>query len=247
MPLHDWTRVPSGVYHDFHQSWCLYIRNALNAGRLPKGLTALVEQRSGAFESDVPTLEARGAKGDAGGTAVSTRPVTRLVTVSDRRFFASKASRVSIKHRLGRTVAVIEIVSPGNKDSKPAFRDFVDKTVAFIQAGVHVLVIDPLPPTPRDPVGVHKPIWDDTIDEPFAFPPGHDRVLASYLAGPERVAFVETLGVGDPLPDMPLYLRADDLFVMVPLAASYDEAWAVTPELVREAVLTGVLPTEDEE
>lgn len=248
MPIHDWTRVPSGLYHDFHQGWCLYVRNALNAGRLPKGLSALVEQRSGAVESDVLALEGRPvARDGAGGTAVARRPVTRLVSVSDRRFYASKASRVSVKHRLGRTAAVIEIVSPGDKDSRPAFRDFVDKTTASIRAGVHVLVIDPFPPTPRDPLGVHKPVWDDTKEEPFAFPPGHDRVLASYLAGPVRAAFVKTLGVGDPVPDMPVYLRADDLYVDVPLAASYDEAWAVTPEPLRQAVLTGVLPADEDD
>ena len=31
MPIHDWTRVPSGLFHDFHQSWSIRIKDALNA------------------------------------------------------------------------------------------------------------------------------------------------------------------------------------------------------------------------
>ena len=37
MPIHDWTRVRSNQFHDFHQSWTIAIRNALNAGLLPAG------------------------------------------------------------------------------------------------------------------------------------------------------------------------------------------------------------------
>jgi hypothetical protein len=40
--------------------------------------------------------------------------------------------RIVVKHDLGRIIAVIEIVSPGNKDSRAALRDFVEKTVDFL-------------------------------------------------------------------------------------------------------------------
>jgi hypothetical protein len=33
--------------------------------------------------------------------------------------------------------------------------------------------------------------------------------LAAYDAGPERVAYVEFVAVGDVLPDMPLFLKSD--------------------------------------
>jgi hypothetical protein len=42
MPIHDWSRVRSNQFHDFHQSWTIAIRNALNAGRLPLGFFAMV-------------------------------------------------------------------------------------------------------------------------------------------------------------------------------------------------------------
>ena len=41
MPVHDWTRVDAGLFHDFHQSWSVEIKNAPNAGLLPKGYYAL--------------------------------------------------------------------------------------------------------------------------------------------------------------------------------------------------------------
>ena len=60
MPIHDWSRVPAGLFHDFHQTWSIQIKMALNAGIFPKGISALVEQRSGPRESDVLALESRG-------------------------------------------------------------------------------------------------------------------------------------------------------------------------------------------
>ena len=57
MPIHDWTRVRANRFHDFHQSWTIAIRNALNAGQLPSGYFAMVEQKAGGPEPDVITLE----------------------------------------------------------------------------------------------------------------------------------------------------------------------------------------------
>ncbi|HUG66213.1 MAG TPA: hypothetical protein VMM76_00595 [Pirellulaceae bacterium] len=46
----------------------------------------------------------------------------------------------------------------------------------IITAIMHALVIDLLPPTPRDPCGIHKVIWDEFMEEDFTFPDGKDRV-----------------------------------------------------------------------
>jgi hypothetical protein len=35
MPIHDWTRVSAGTFHDFHQGWTIEIRNSLSPTRLP--------------------------------------------------------------------------------------------------------------------------------------------------------------------------------------------------------------------
>ncbi len=239
MPLHDWSRIPAGLFHHFHQDWSIEITRQLNRGRLPKGLSALVEQRAGPKETDVLTIEERSRNEE--GVVTMERPVTQFVRRTAKQIYASRANRVVIRHQLGRIVAVIEIVSPGNKDSRAALRDFVDKTIDFLRKGIHVLIVDLFPPSPRDPLGIHKVIWDEIIEEEFCFPPGKDRILVSYEAGPERVAYIETLAVGDVLPDMPLILT-DDLHALVPLESSYQTAWDASPEEYRRVVETGVIP-----
>ncbi len=41
MPMHDWSRVQSGVCHNFHVLWLSAITNRLNAGLLPEGMIAM--------------------------------------------------------------------------------------------------------------------------------------------------------------------------------------------------------------
>jgi hypothetical protein len=250
MPIHDWSRVPSGLFHEFHQSWSIRIKDALNSGRLPKGVAALVEQRAGPKESDVLAIEVRpkrhlGEELD-GGIATLPPPVTRIVRRTTKGIYASRANRIVVKHHLGRIIAVIEIASPGNKDSRAALRDFVEETVDCLREGIHVLIIDLFPPTPRDPYGIHKVIWDEIVEEDFTFPDGQDRVLVSYKTGGERTAYVEPVTVGDALPDMPLFLT-NDLHVMVPLELTYQATWNASPEELRIAVETGVVPEPEAE
>jgi Protein of unknown function (DUF4058) len=242
MPIHNWDRVPSGLFHHFHQDWSVEIARALNRGRLPAGYSALVEQRSGPKEPDVLAIESNSEDGDTtaspGGTLTLERPKTQIVRRSTNEIYARRANRIVVKHRLGRIVAILEIVSPGNKDSRTALRDFVDKMVDSLRAGIHLLVIDLFSPTPRDPTGIHKAIWDHIVEEDFAFPPGKDRVLAAYEAGEERVAYVELVGVGDSLPDMPLIV-SDGFHVMVPLEETYRTAWDASPLEFRRVVEEG--------
>jgi hypothetical protein len=171
-------------------------------------------------------------------------PVTRFVSRTTKQIYATRANRIVIRHHLGRIIAVIEIVSPGNKDSRAALRDFVDKTIEFLRQGIHVLIVDLFPPTPRDPLGLHKVIWDEIEDKDFAFPEGKDRILASYETGGVQAGYVEPVGLGDKLPDMPLFL-ANDLHIYVPLEPTYQATWDASPEDLRVAVETGVIPEID--
>ena len=224
------------------------LARGLNRGRLPRGLSALVDQRAGPKEADVLAIERKSRpKPEAdGGVAILDRPAARIVRRTAREIHASRSNRIVIKHHLGRIVAVIEVVSPGNKDSRAAFRDFVEKTIDFLRTGVHVLVVDLFPPSPRDPFGIHKAIWDEIVEEDFVFPAGKDRVVASYETGAEQVAYVEPVGVGDDLPEMALCI-ADGMYVRVPLEPTYRATWDASPEDFRQAVETGVLPDPEAE
>jgi hypothetical protein len=163
---------------------------------------------------------------------------------------AARANRIAIRHRLGEVVCILEVVSPGNKSGRAALRAFVEKSIECLRQGVNLLVIDVLPPTPRDPQGMYKAIWDEIDEEPFELSLDKPLTLAAYVAGDlligrEPTAYVEWLGVGDVLPDMPAYLDGRG-YVPVPLEATYQAAWATCPADLRELVETGKLSGEDE-
>jgi hypothetical protein len=156
-----------------------------------------------------------------GGLSVDLQPPrTRVVTRAESAAYARKANRLSIRHPDGDVVAVLELVSPGNKDSAHAIRAYARKAVALLQAGIHLLIVDLFPPGRRDPQGIHKVIWDRIRDEPFTLPADKPLTCASYAAGTETVAYVEPVAVGDPLPDMPLFLTPDR-YVPCPLEETY--------------------------
>ena len=90
-------------------------------------------------------------------------------------------------------------------------------------------------PSDRDPQGIHKAVWDELADQPFELPAGKPLTLVSYQAGDEFTAYIEPVGVGDPLPDMPLFLTPDE-HVPVPLESTYAATWAACPAPLRELV-----------
>jgi hypothetical protein len=233
MAIHDWTRIDSGAFHDFHQTWTLTLRNALNQGLLPDGYFAMVEQRVGAPIADVLALEMALPPGSAEdevgvGLAVAVSPPKAQVTRrTDAEIYSARANQITVRHRHGKVVSVVEIVSPGNKHSWAEFRAFVEKSADLIQQGVHMLVIDLFPPTPRDPDGMAKAIWDQFEIEPMELPPGKPLTISSYDAG-TRAMYVNFAGVGDDLPEGALFLRPE-VYVNAPLDSSYQEAWRSFP------------------
>jgi hypothetical protein len=239
MPIHDWSRVEHGVFHDFHQAWTIEIRNALNGGVLPPGYFAMAEQIIGGPVPDVITLQRRPTPTDGGrpgGVAVlDAPPRARYITSAEPDRYASKANRLVIKHRLGRVVAVIEIVSPGNKNSSHALRSFVDKAAELLRQGINLLVVDLFPPSPRDPQGIHKAIWDEIADETFKLPADKPLTVAAYCAGELKTAYVEPVAVGDRLPDSPIFLD-ERTYVLAPLEATYQATWDKCPDALKEAV-----------
>jgi hypothetical protein len=238
MPIHDWTRVDAGLFHDFHQDWTIELRRSLNAGRLPAGYVALADQSAGGPIPDVLTLNrrtVRPTKGEStGGLAVATAPPrARFIVEIEEDTYARRANRIRIQHRHGEVVAVIEIVSPGNKNSASALRAFVRKAVELIEHGIHLLVVDLFPPSERDPQGIHKAIWDEIGDQAFALPPDKPLTVAAYRAGTIKTAYVEPVAVGDDLPGLPIFLTEDE-YIPAPLEETYRASWAVFPADFKE-------------
>ncbi|MGP0065872.1 MAG: DUF4058 family protein [Isosphaeraceae bacterium] len=237
MPIHDWTRVDAGLFHAFHQRWISALCDALNTGGLPADYFALPEQSIRGPIPDILTLSLSAggddANGHAPGLAVATVPPrARLVRRAENLIYTRKADRVTVRHRYGRIVSVIEIVSPGNKGSTSEIRTFVEKSSELILQGVHLLVVDLFPPSRRDPQGLHKAIWDQFEEEDFELPADKPLVLAAYDAGPPPAAYVETIAVGEALPDMPLFLKPE-FYVPAPLEATYQTTWNLFPTALK--------------
>lgn len=210
MPIHDWKKVPVGLYHHFHQMWTCELCNGLSSGVLPKGSYALIDQRSTESRAD-----------------------DKQQTDSD--VYAKRANRVAVRNSFGEVVALIELVSPGNKDNKHSIKAFIEKAADFISNNVNLLVVDLFPPTPRDPDGIHKAIWDQFREEPFDMPAGKPLIVASYCAGDTKTAYVESVRVGDVLPAIALFLDSRT-YVPAPLEETYMRTWEKCPTEMKAIV-----------
>lgn len=233
--MHDWTTVEAGIFHAFHHRWISALSDVLNTGLLPQDYYALPEQQAAGFGPDVLTLqEPHEQEGDAGAggptaTALQSRPQTRFMVETDTEFYRRKKSSIVVRHVSGdRIVAMIEIVSPGNKASRHAMRAFVEKVCELLEHRIHLLLVDPFPPGPRDPNGVHAAIWQEVEDDPFRLPEDKPLTLVAYECGLTTWALIEPVAVGDALPDMPLFLAPNGC-ITVPLETTYQTAYAVMP------------------
>jgi hypothetical protein len=244
MPVHDWARVDDGTFHDFHVGWTVAIRTALNRGILPRGYYAQAEQMAGNIGPDVLTLQRSGLgngserspAGEAEGATVATLapPRTSLTFRTEISEYTARQRSLIIRHaRNHRIIALIEVLSAGNKASEYAFQTLIDKVLGALAQGIHVLLVDLHPPTPRDPEGIHAAVWQALHAGTITAPADRRLTLASYEAGAIKNAYVEPLAVGMTLPAMPLYLWRG-FYVLVPLEETYQAAWEGVPELFRE-------------
>ncbi len=242
MPIHDWTRVDAGIFHHFHLEWIGEISRALNRGLLPPDHYALAEQIAGPLEPDVITLRGPTAglppdKNPPQGIAVAVAPpAVRHRAKTEIDLYAAKAKSIVVRHTSNhQVIAVLEVVSPGNKSSRQRLRAFVEKAENLLWAGVHLLIVDLFPPGPRDPQGMHKAIWDQFLDNDFELTPDRPLTLAAYIGGLRVEAFVEATAVNAVLKDMPLFL-VPEVYIPVPLEATYQSSWEAVPAFWRNVL-----------
>lgn len=249
MPIHDWTRVDAGIFHHFHQRWTVAISDVLNHRVLPEEYYALAEQQGAGFEPDVLTLKANESppaddpagppdtrssgradgNGAGGGGLLVAEPRVRITAETDLDFYRRKQNVVAVRHVSGdRLVAIVEVVSRGNKSGRKSFEDFVRKAAEFLSHQIHLLVLDLQRPTSRDPQGIHGAIWDEVAGLPYNRPDDKPLTLAAYEAGGRVRAFVEPVAVGDSLIDMPLFVEPGH-HVAVPLEETYRLAFESVP------------------
>ena len=202
MQIHDWTRAPTVS---------IFIR----AGPSPFGMhstPADCRQATSRWPSkhwwpnaDVVTLALNPSPGlSPGGTGGQRAPPKTRFTTPDA-FNTQESQPCCNQASDGNLVSVIEIVSPGNKIARCYSRvraKAVDslKRGPFVDCGF-------VSPNRRNPQGIHHVIWRRIRDEPPELPKDKPLTLAAYISGSAIAAHIEPVAVGDPLPDMPLYLR----------------------------------------
>jgi hypothetical protein len=221
MPIHDWTKVDAGIFHHFHHSWIHETKRALNRVVESRGCYTLLEHDPTRFRPELQAI--RGASCSTGEADAV------LAGETDLDFYRRKQKVVAVRHVSGDDlVAVVEIVSPGNKAGIATFRDFVEKAGSLISLNIHLLIIDLFPPTKRDPEGIHGAIWEDISGQEYRSPRDKPLTLAACDSSPGVRAYVEHVAVGDPLFDMPLFLEPGG-HVAVPLEETYLSAWEAVP------------------
>lgn len=249
MPIHDWSRIEAEIFHDFHLVWIGQLQQALNDGLLPSGYYALAEQHAGELIADVLTLHTDAAPSpplpplprDSGGLAVAEAPprVGRKQLIEP--FALARRRTLAIRHVSGhRLVALLEIVSPANKDRAGHVEDFIAKAASALERGIHLLLVDLFPPGSCDPQGLHGALleWFEASAEPYDLPDNRPLTVASYAASPRIEAYLNHLALGVPLPDMPLFLQPDR-YIPASLETTYAAAFRGMPACWREVLTEG--------
>jgi hypothetical protein len=236
MPLLDHFHPPLvGRRHweAFHGRWAAAIADNLNDHLLPPDYFAEFQVTvSTRIEVDVATFTEDGGSGaprpDGAATAVLTRawappaPVAVMPALFPDDFAVKVFSSVA-----GPTlVAAIELVSPGNKDREDTRRAFAVKCAAYLQRGIGLMVVDIV--TSR-----HANLHDELVamlghPDEFKFPMPTTLYATAYrpVHREDRNEFDlwrETLGVGQPLPTLPLAVRGLGC-LPIDLEGTYTEA-----------------------
>jgi hypothetical protein len=190
-------------------------------------------QTSGAPEAESDASQP--ATGNGGGLLVAPPPVA-LTAETELEFYRRKQNSVIVRTvEDDQIVAVVEVVSPGNKASHHAIEAFSKKAAELFDHDIHLLVLDLHRHEPRDPQGMHGVIWSEISDQPYEHPANRPLTLAAYECNLSIRAYVEPAAIGDQLPQMPLFLQPG-AHVLVPLEATYGAAFAAVPERWRRVL-----------
>lgn len=246
MPAHDWRRKEDGTFHDLHQAWIASLRQRLNGGVLPKGYYAMSEQRAGDIEPDVAVLQRplpvdaqRTEEAAEAGILVMPPPRARITSRSRNLSYVKRQDSLVIRHRSGnKIVALVELISRGNKASRDELESFIRKAQACFQANIHLTLVDLHPPGRLDPHGMHAAIWETRGEDAPTVPAEKPLQAVSYEAGDDVTAYVEPFAAGECIPDAPLFLH-EKYYVTVPFEETYMAAFSGFSEFMREEIETG--------
>jgi hypothetical protein len=186
-------------------------------------------------KGQTPFRAASESSESGGDTGLLVAPPRVAMTVQGSQdFYTQRQKSVAIRHASDdRIVAIVEVVSPGNKSSQHRLDAFVRKACSLLRQGIHLLVLDLHLPTRRGPDGIHGAIWNiigSSSDDDYHQPAEKPLTLVAYQARLYAgvTAYVEPIAIGDLLREMPLYVTTEG-YVSVPLQETYNRAFAALP------------------
>lgn len=222
MPLHDWSDRYG--WEGLHLFWMTEIARALRAS-LPPGYRAVIGSSPLVAISPAPAKPdvAVATNGPApnGHTAHTSAPEpdveVAVATLEDE-------TTVQVE-RNGRLVAVVELVSPRNKDRPSAREQYGSRYLGYLHGGVHTLIVD----VHRRPLNFSFPQliaaeFGEPLPNPVAPCAVSYRVGAPAATGGRMLAAWRfELLPEHALPSVPLALTLDDT-VMIDLEGTYSRA-----------------------
>jgi len=226
MPLHDWSKLPE--WDGVHQLWIVELYRDIKA-KLPPGY------RAGMATVPSLTVGYPATHPDAiiQGNRANLAPIhTTEASPDDLSAFDTEVtistldpSKIIEVFRDRDLVAVLEIISPGNKDRLCTRTGTVDKIVGYLSLGIQVMYVD-----------VHARPYDFSLADAIAktldylqVPCPSPQAVAYRINGPlqegGRTLAVRraALAIGQPLPTIGLPL-SQTLIVSVNLEATYARA-----------------------
>ncbi len=233
MPLLDHFHPPLDrrSWRSFHTIWIAQLVGNLNLRPIPYGFLAESNVHIGitvaadvvAFEEDSPT---GGGSNGAVATEVWAPPRPPLAMAVDFTKLETFEIRIYDRDRARTLVAVVELISPGNKDRPEHRRAFLDKCAAYLREGISVVLVDI--------VTARRHNFHKELMELFACGETAESAIRTDLyAAAYRVRQVgertqlevwpEPLALGEPMPTMPLWLT-ESLCVPLELEKAYQSA-----------------------
>lgn len=213
MPLLDHFHPPAeeGEWSSVNSAWAVQLMGWLNRTLPADEYRARVHIHLGTqVEADVAEFEKADAERESRNGAVATLPAVGAPVATVAAVFPVEFE-VQIKDRLGSLVlaGVIELVSPANKKETRERRSFVAKCAAYLDHGVGVVIVDVV--TDRL-ANFHNELMS-FVGGTHAFPKGVPTYVTGYRPvhreGRNEIdVWAEPAGIGQPVPTVPLALRA---------------------------------------
>jgi hypothetical protein len=169
--------------------------------------------RTKRFEPDVFLSEEPGSREAKTGVAIYSAPATSLLPAIRRK--GNRYLKI-MEARSDRVVTVVELLSPANKRNGDDREAYLAKRNEYLATGTNLVEIDLHRTGRRMPLGKPRPPEADYYG-----------LICRAVDFPKTAIW--PFSVRDPLPEIPIPLKPEDGYVILPLQCCFDVAYDIGP------------------